>query len=133
MFGVRAGRPAWQGGFEVVTFVVSGGAAGCSLLALATRASTRASVSLARLVAVLTGLTVLFVVSGEILALRTPYPSVQRCARALLDGPWSWLFWTELVLFFLAGIVSLAISWRKTVSVIWCRDHRVAGLCCRVP
>ncbi len=119
VFGVRAGRPAWQGGFEVVTFVVSGGAAGCSLLALAMRASKRASVFLARALAVLTGLTVVLVVSGEILALRTPYPSVQGYARALLDGPWSNLFWAELVLFFLAAIISLATSWRKTASVIW--------------
>jgi hypothetical protein len=59
------------------------------------------------------------VVSGEILALRTPYPSVQGYARALLDGPWSNLFWAELVLFFLAAIISLATSWRKTASVIW--------------
>jgi Ni/Fe-hydrogenase subunit HybB-like protein len=119
VFGVRAGRPAWQSGLEVLTFVVSAGAAGCGLLALAVRAPERASVPLARALAVLTGLMVLLVVSGEILALRTPYPSVQRYARALLDGPWSWLFWTELVSLFLAGIVILAASWRKTVSVTW--------------
>jgi Ni/Fe-hydrogenase subunit HybB-like protein len=118
VFGVRAGRPAWQGEFEVVTFVVSGCAAGCSLLALATRASRQVSVPLARALAGLTGLTVLLVVSGEILALRTPYPSVQRYARALLDGAWSNLFWAELVLFFVAAISSLA-TWRKTASVVW--------------
>ena len=119
VFGVRAGRPAWQGRFEILTFVVSGGAAGCSLLALAAHAHRRASVSMARLLAVLTALTVLFVVSGKILALRTPYPSVQRYAHALLEGPWSRLFWTELVLFFLAGMVALAMSWRKTTSLAW--------------
>ena len=119
VFGERPGRPAGQGRFEVVTFVVSGGAAGCSLLALAAHAHRRASVLLARVLAVLTGLTVLLVVSGEILALRTPYLSVQRYARALLDGPWSGLFWAELVLFFLAGIVGLAMSWRKTISLAW--------------
>ena len=119
VFGVRAGRPAWQGRFEVVTFAVSGGAAGCSLLALAARGSKRTRVLLARALAVLAGLTVLLVVSGEILALRTPYPSVQRYAHALLDGPWSWLFWTELILFFLAVMVGLATSWRETASVTW--------------
>ncbi len=116
VFGVRAGRPGWQGGFEVVTFVVSGGAAGCSLLALATRAPTRANVL--RLLGVLTSLTVLLVVAGEILALRTPYSSVQRYARALLDGPYRNLYWAELVLFFLAAIMSL-VTWRKTASGIW--------------
>jgi Ni/Fe-hydrogenase subunit HybB-like protein len=121
VFGVRAGRPAWQGGLEVATFVVSGGAAGCSLLLIALTASAprQASVFVARALAVLTGLTVLLVVSGEILALRTPYLSVQRYARALLDGPWSSFFWTELVLFFLAAIVCLATSWRKTASLAW--------------
>jgi molybdopterin-containing oxidoreductase family membrane subunit len=120
VFGVRAGRPAWQGGLEVATFVVSGGAAGCSVLLLALASAPRqASVSMARVLAVLTGLAVLLVVSGEILALRTPHLSVQRYARALLDGPWSSFFWTELVLFFLAGIVCLATSWRKTISLAW--------------
>jgi len=118
VFGVRAGRPAWQGAFAVVTFVVSGGAAGCSLLLLAAHASRRASVLLARALAVFTGLTVLLVVSGEILALRTPYLSVHRYARALLDGPWSRLFWTELGLLFLAGMVSLAMAWQKKVSIV---------------
>lgn len=126
VFGVRAGRPAWQGHFEVVTFVVSGGAAGCSLLALAAHA--RASVFMARMVAVLTGLTVLLVVSAEILALRTPYPSVQRYAHALLQGPWSGLFWTELVLLFLAGAIALAMSWRKTISPVW--TATIAALLC---
>ncbi len=116
VFGVRAGRPGWQGGLEVVTFVVSGGAAGCSLLVLAARAAARARVLLERVLAVLISLTVLLVVSGEILALRTPYLSVQRYARALLDGPWSGFFWTQLVLFFLAAIICLAMTWRKTVS-----------------
>jgi Ni/Fe-hydrogenase subunit HybB-like protein len=121
VFGVRAGRPGWQGGLEVASFVVSGGAGGCSvvLLALAAHAPRRASLSVARALAVLTGLTVLLVVSGEIVALRTPYLSVQRYARALLDGPWSRFFWVELVLFFLAGIVCLATSWRKTISLAW--------------
>lgn len=119
VFGVRAGRPAWQGGMEVGTFVVSGGAAGCSLLALATRAPAPARVSLARILAVLTSLTVLLVVFGEILALRTPYASVQSYARALLNGPWNHLFWAELVLLFLAAIISLAMSWRKTVPAFW--------------
>jgi Ni/Fe-hydrogenase subunit HybB-like protein len=121
VFGVRAGRPAWQGGLEVATFVVSGGAAGCSVLLLALTASAprKASVSVSRALSVLTGLTVLLVVSGEIVALRTPYLSVQAYARALLDGPWSSFFWTELVLFFLAGIVCLATSWRKTISLAW--------------
>jgi molybdopterin-containing oxidoreductase family membrane subunit len=120
-FGVRAGRPGWQGGLEVAIFVVSAGAAGCSLLsiALAAQAPRQAGVFVARALSALTGLTVLLVVSGEILALRTPYLSVQRYARALLDGPWSSFFWTELVLFFLAGIVCLATSLRKTVSVAW--------------
>ena len=128
VFGVRAGRPAWQGRLEVVTLVVSGGAAGCSLLALAAHAHTRASVFMARIVTVLTGLTVLLVVSGEILALRTPYLSVQRFARAWLEGPWSGLFWTELVLLFLAGIVGVVMPWRKTVSVIW--SATTASLVC---
>ena len=121
VFGVRAGRPGWQGGLEVATFVVSAGAAGCSLLliALAAQAPRQASVFVARALAVLTGLAVLLVVSGEILALRTPYLSVQRYACALLDGPWSSFFWTELVLFFLAGIVCLATAWRKTASLAW--------------
>ena len=119
VFGLRAGRPAWQGGLAVVTFVVSGGAAGCSLLALATRAPTLARVSLARVLAVLTSLTALLVVFGEVLALRTPYASVQSYARALLNGPWNHLFWAELVLLFLAAIISLATSWRKTASVVW--------------
>jgi hypothetical protein len=44
---------------------------------------------------------------------------VQRYACALLDGPWSSFFWTELVLFFLAGIVCLATAWRKTASLAW--------------
>jgi len=91
---------------------------GCSLLLLAAHASRRASVLLARVLAVFTGLTVLFVVSGEILALRTPYLSVHRYARALLDGPWNSFFWAELGLLFLAGIVSLAMAWRKKVSII---------------
>ena len=121
VFGVRAGRPGWQGGLEVAIFVVSAGAAGCGLLliALAAHARRQASVSMARALAVLTGLTVLLVVSGEIVALRTPYLSVQRYARALLDGPWSNVFWTELVLFFLAGIVCLATAWRKPASLAW--------------
>ena len=121
VFGVRAGRPAWQGRFEVVTFVVSGGAAGCSLLLLApaARAPKRAGVLVARVMVALTGLTVLLVVSGEILVLRTPYPSVRRYARALLEGPWSGLFWTELALLFLAGIVCVAMLWRKTISLAW--------------
>ena len=121
VFGVRAGRPAWQGGFEVATFVMSGGAAGCSvlLLALTAHAPRRAGAFVARALSVLTGLTVLLVVSGEILALRAPYLSVQRYARALLDGPWSSFFWTELVLLFLAGIVCLATSWRKAISLAW--------------
>ena len=119
VFGVRAGRPGWQGGLEVASFVVSGGAAGCSLLWLALAGhAPRASVTMARALAVLTGLTVLFVVSGEVLALRVPYLSVQRYARALLDGPWSGFFWAELV-FFLAGIVCVAAAWRKTVSFGW--------------
>ncbi len=118
VFGVRAGRPAWQGRFGVVTFVVSGAAAGCSLLALAVHAHRRANLFMARTVAVLTALAVLLVVSGEILALRTPYLSVQRYAHALLEGPWSGLFWAELVLFFLAGMIALAMSLRKTVSLI---------------
>jgi Ni/Fe-hydrogenase subunit HybB-like protein len=121
VFGVRAGRPGWQGGLEVATFVVSGGAAGCSLLliALAAHAPRRAGVFVARVLSALTGLTVLLVVSGEILALRTPYLSVQRYARALLDGSWSSFFWAELILFFLAGIVCLATSWRKAISLAW--------------
>jgi Ni/Fe-hydrogenase subunit HybB-like protein len=118
VFGVRAGRPAWQGVFAVVTFVVSGGAAGCSLLLLAAHASRRASVLLARVLAVFTGLTVLLVVSGEILALRTPYLSVHRYARALLDGPWSSSFFAELGLLFLSGIVGLTMAWLKKVPVI---------------
>ena len=118
VFGVRAGRPAWQGALAVVTFVVSGGAAGCSLLLLAAHASRRASALLARVLAVFTGLTVLLVVWGEILALRTPYLSVHRYARTLLDGPWNSFFWAELGLLFLAGIVSLAMAWRKKVSII---------------
>jgi molybdopterin-containing oxidoreductase family membrane subunit len=118
VFGVRAGRPAWQSGLAVVTFVVSGGAAGCSLLLLAAHPSRRASVLLARVLAVFTGLTVLLVVLGEIFALRTPYLSVHRYARALLDGPWSSSFWAELILLFLAGIVSLTMAWRKKVPVI---------------
>ncbi len=81
--------------------------------------------------AVLTALTVLLVVSGEILALRTPYPSVQRYARALLDGPWSKLFWAELVLFFLAAIVSLVIMAGKQLRHL-VRDHSVTRLRCRV-
>ena len=118
VFGVRADRPVWQGRFEVVALVVSGGAAGCSLLALAAQAHGRASVFMARMVTVLTGLTVLIAVSDEILALRTPYTSVQRFAHALLEGAWSGLFWTELVLLFLAGIVGLAV-WRTTISRAW--------------
>ena len=89
------------------------------LLALAAHAPRQVSVSVARTLAVLTGLTVLLVVSGEILALRTPYPSVQRYARALLEGPWSRLFWIELVLFFLAAMVCLARLWRRTPSLAW--------------
>jgi Ni/Fe-hydrogenase subunit HybB-like protein len=117
VFGMRAGRPAWQSVFEVVTFVVSGGAAGCSLLALAAHASRRASVITTRL-GVFTGITVLLVVTGQILALRTPYLSVHRYARALLDGPWSRFFWAELGLLFLSGIISLAMAWRKKVPVV---------------
>jgi Ni/Fe-hydrogenase subunit HybB-like protein len=118
VFGVRAGRPTWQSVLEVVTFVVSGGAAGCSLLALAAHASRRASVITTRLLAVFTGITVLLVVTGQILALRTSYLSVHRYARALLDGPWSRSFWAELGLLFLSGIVSLAMAWRKKVPVV---------------
>ena len=128
VFGVRAGRPAWQGRLEVLTLVVSGGAAGCSLLALAAHAHTRANVFMARIVTVLTGLTVLLVVSGEILALRTPYTSLQRYARALLEGPWSWLFWTETVLLFLAGTIGVVMSWRRAISVIW--SATTASLVC---
>jgi len=119
VFGVRAGRPAWQGGFEVGTFVVSAGAAGCGLLALGTRASKRAGVFLARGLALLAGLAVLLVVAGEILALLTPHPSAQHYARALLDGPWSNPFWSELLLFFLAAIIGLVMSWRKAASAAW--------------
>jgi hypothetical protein len=89
------------------------------LIALAARAPTKASVSVARALSALTGLTVLLVVSGEIVALRTPHLAVQRYTRALLDGPWSSLFWTELASFFLAGIVCLATSWRKAISIAW--------------
>lgn len=119
VFGVRAGRPGWQSGLEVVTFVVSAGAAGCGLLGLAARASSRAGVFLGRGLALLAGVALLLVVAGEIPALRSPYPSVQRYARALLDGPWNKLFWTELGLFFLAAIFGLAMSRRKTVSPAW--------------
>ena len=118
VFGLRAGRPAWQGGLAVVTFVVSGGAAGCGLLLLAAHASRRASVSAARALAVFTGLTVLLAVAGEILALRTPLLSVHRYSRALLDGPWSSFFFGELGLLFLSGIISLAMAWRKKVPLI---------------
>ena len=118
VFGVRAGRPAWQSGLVVVTFVASGGAVGCSLLLLAAHGSRRASVFAARVLAVLAGVTALLVVTGQILALRLPYLSVQRYAHALLDGPWSRLFWAELILFFLSGIVSLAMAWRKKVPFI---------------
>jgi Ni/Fe-hydrogenase subunit HybB-like protein len=119
VFGVRAGRPAWQGGFEVATFGVSAGAAGCSLLALAARGAKRSGVFLVRVLAALAGLAVLLVVAGEILALRTPHLSVQRYARALLDGSWGNLYWAELALFFLAAIISLVMAWRKTASLVW--------------
>jgi len=74
------------------------GAAGCSLLLLAAHASRRASVcwracwpcSLA---------SRFFRGVGEILALRTPYLSVHRYARALLDGPWNSFFWRSWVCF----------------------------------
>ncbi|MGB8299291.1 MAG: NrfD/PsrC family molybdoenzyme membrane anchor subunit [Polyangia bacterium] len=118
VFGVRAARPTWQSVFEVVTFVVSGGAAGCSLLLLAAHGSGRASVFTARMLAVFIGVSALLVVTGQILALRTPYLSVHRYARAQLDGPWSRLFWAEVILLFLAGIVSLAMAWRKKVPLI---------------
>ena len=118
VFGVRAGRPTWQSVFAVVTFVVSGGAAGCGLLLLAAHACSRASVIATRMLGVFTGITVLLVVTGQILALRTPYLSVHRYARALLDGPWSRFFWAELGLLFLSGIISLAMAWRKKVPVV---------------
>ena len=116
VFGVRAGRPQWQSGFEVATFVVSAGAAGCGLLTLAAGASKPARVSLMRALALFSSLAVLLAVAGEILALRTPYPSVQGHARALLDGRWSPLFWAELGCFFAAAIIGLVMAWRKATS-----------------
>jgi Ni/Fe-hydrogenase subunit HybB-like protein len=119
VFSARSGRPLWLVRFEVVTFMVSAAAAGGSLLLLALAARKQVSAVLGRVVGMLVVLTVFLVVLGQILALHAPGLALQRYAQALLVGPWSVLFWTELVLFFVGAMIVIATSWRGGVSRLW--------------
>jgi len=125
VFCVRPGRPVALVHFEVVTFMLSAGAAACSLVLLGSPQGAR--VTLARILSPMVTLTAFLVVLGEILALRSPGAAMRGFSRALLDGPWQGWFWTDVVLFIVASALLLSVLGRGQVS-----KNRAAPVACLV-
>jgi Ni/Fe-hydrogenase subunit HybB-like protein len=126
VFCERAGRPTGLIHLETLAFMLSAGAAACSLVLLTSPPNARAS--LARTLSVLLGLSVVLVELAQILAMRSPGAAIRGYSQALLLGPWKPLFWAELVLFLAAGALVTARLWKGQASVGW--TVLAAGLVC---
>jgi Ni/Fe-hydrogenase subunit HybB-like protein len=126
VFCVRPGRPVGLAALEIFVFMISAGAAACSLVLLASPQAARRT--LARILAVLVVLSVVSIELCQILALRSPGTALQGYVQALLHGSWRALFWIELALFLAAGGLLPARLWKGRASMPWI--VLAAGLVC---
>jgi Ni/Fe-hydrogenase subunit HybB-like protein len=126
IFCVRPGRPLGMAALEIFVFMISAGAAACSLVLLASPQAARTT--LARILSVLVVLSVVSIELGQILALHTSGAALHGYVQALLHGSWRSLFWIELGLFLAAGGLLPARLWKGQASTSWI--VLVAGLVC---
>lgn len=117
VFCHRAGRPQGLVHLETAAFMLSAGAAACSLVFVTAAAPARAI--LARTLSVLVALSALSVEACEFWGLRTSMAAARSHAQALLEGPYTFLFLTELAMFLVAGAVVAKRLWKGQGSAIW--------------
>ncbi len=124
IFSARPGRPLLLVVSEAITFTLSSGVAGLSLLALGSalvrrlsgpRAAltSRAFARLGRALLLLDGLAVLAAVATQMVALHAGEAAVVAGARAQQGEPYGGYFFGGLALYLLAGFLLWGGAWRR--------------------